>query len=54
MPTPAEKLGKNSGMGEIRAAISASIAKLIDEGRPQKQAAAIAYSQAEKDTARKL
>jgi len=54
MPTPAEKLSAKSSKGEIQAAISESIAMLIDEGREQEQATAIAYSQAEKATGGKV
>ena len=54
MPTPANKLSKNSSMGEIRAAITASISKLIDEGRPREQAIAIAIGQAEKASGKTL
>ena len=54
MPTSAEKLTPNSGKGQIQAAISESIAMLMDEGREQSQATAIAYSQARKATGKEL
>lgn len=54
MPTPAEKLTKDSGDGQIKAAISASIAMLMDEGMEQDQAIAAAYGMAEKATGKTL
>lgn len=54
MPTPAERLRKDSSAEAIREAISASIRQLMHEGRDQKQAAAIAYSQARKSTGKSL
>jgi len=54
MPTMAEKLTPQSSQGQISAAISESIRKLMDEGREQSQATAIAYSQARKATGKEL
>lgn len=46
MPLPTENLTKDSSMDEIREAISRAISQLVDEGREQDQAIAIAYSTA--------
>ncbi|MCK9597416.1 MAG: hypothetical protein M0R06_00170 [Sphaerochaeta sp.] len=54
MPTPAEKLTPKASKGEISAAISESIAMLMDEGMPQDQAVATAYSMAEQATGGKV
>ncbi len=54
MPLPAESLTHESGMKEIRDAISASIKMCIKEGKDQKQCAAIAYSLARKATGKEL
>jgi len=54
MPTTAEGLSPASSMAQIKAAISDTIAQLINEGMPQDQAIAIAYSQAEKATGKTL
>lgn len=54
MPTMAEKLTLQSSDGQIAAAISESIRKLMDEGRPQDQATRIAYEQAAKATGKEL
>lgn len=53
MPTPANRLHSKSTPQERQKAISDSIAQLIKEGYPQKQAEAIAYSQADKATGKK-
>jgi hypothetical protein len=54
VPTPANNLKKDSSPEEIQQAVSDSIAQLVKEGRPQDQAIAIAFSQAEDATGRKL
>ena len=54
MPTMAERLTPQSSQGQIQAAISESIRKLMDEGRPQDQSIAIAYEQARKATGKPL
>jgi len=54
MPTLAQKLTPQSSQGQISAAISESIAQLMDEGRPQDQATRIAYEQARKATGKEL
>ena len=54
MPTLAEKLTPQSSPGQISAAISESIRMLMDEGREQQQAVAIAYEQARKATGKVL
>lgn len=50
MPTLAEGLSPTSSEAQIKAAISDTIAQLVNEGTPQDQAIAIAYSMAEKAT----
>ena len=50
MPLPTESLTKDSTDQEIQAAISAAISQLVNEGRDQDQAIAIAYSTARKAT----
>ena len=54
MPTMAEKLTPQSSQGQISAAISESIRKLMEEGREQDQATAIAIEQASKATGKEL
>jgi len=54
MPTSAEGLTPDTPLPQVKAAISASIAKLIDEGYEQEQAIAMAYSMARKATGREL
>ena len=54
MPTAAERLPKGAGDPQIKAAISESIAQLMDEGYPQDQAIAIAHEQARKSTGKEL
>ncbi|GAH64794.1 unnamed protein product [marine sediment metagenome] len=54
MPTMAEGLTPQSSDAQIKAAISATIALLVREGREQDQAIAIAYSQARKATGKEL
>ena len=54
MPTLAEGLSPSSSMAQIKAAISDTIAQLINEGVPQEQAIAEAYSMAEKATGKSL
>ena len=54
MPTLAEKLTPQSSKGQISAAISDSISQLVNEGRPQEQAVAIAHEQARKATGKSL
>jgi len=53
-PTMAEKLTSQSSQGQISAAISESVRKLMDEGYPQDQAVAISYEQARKATGKEL
>ena len=50
MPLPTESPTKDSSDEQIQAAISAAIKQLVDEGREQDQAIAIAYSTARKAT----
>jgi hypothetical protein len=54
MPVPADNLTSKSSKKSIRQAISESIYILIKEGRDPKQAAAIAYSKAEKAIGHKI
>ncbi len=54
MPTLAERLSPNSSDAQVKAAISDSIAQLMNEGRPQEQAVAIAHEQAAKATGKEL
>ena len=54
MPTRAEQLTPRSSPEEIQIAISASISKLVREGREQDQAIAIAHEQARKATGKAL
>ena len=48
MPTQAERLTPGSSEAQRKAAISATIAQLVNEGMPQDQAVAVAYSMADK------
>jgi predicted NBD/HSP70 family sugar kinase len=50
MPLPTESLTKDSSDQEIQQAISDAIAQLVNEGRDQQQAIAIAYSTARQAT----
>jgi len=50
MPLPTESLTKDSSDDEIQRAISATIEQLVNEGREQDQAIAIAYSSAREAT----
>lgn len=54
MPTLAEKLTPNSSDAQIKAAISNSIQELMQTGRKQEQAVAIAFEQAKKATGKEL
>ena len=54
MSTMAEGLSPSSSDAQIKAAISDSIAQLINEGYPQDQAIKIAYEQAKKATGKEL
>lgn len=54
MPTLAEKLSPKSSDGQISAAISDSIATMMNEGRPQDQAVRIAHEMARKATGKPL
>lgn len=54
MPLPVESLNKDSGIDQVRKAISASIAQCVKEGKDQKQCAAIAYEMARKQTGKSL
>ena len=54
MPTKAEGLSPSSSEEAINAAISESIATLVNEGYPQDQAVRIAYEQARKATGKNL
>ncbi len=54
MPTLAERLSPNSSDAQVKAAISDSIAQLINEGTPQDQAIRIAHEQAAKATGKEL
>ena len=54
MPTLAEKLTSSSSDAQIKAAISNSIQELMNAGREQQQATAIAYEQARKATGKDL
>lgn len=52
MPMPTDSLTKESSDEEIRRAISATISMLVDEGRPQDQAMAIAMDSARRNAGR--
>lgn len=54
MPTAALNLTKDSAPDEVKAAIEATITQLVQEGRPQDQAYAIAYAQASKATGEEI
>ena len=54
MPVPVENLTPESSIVSIREAIGSSIKKLMEEGREQKQAAAIAYDIAREKTGKSL
>lgn len=54
MPLQVDSLDRYSSDVRIGLAIKKSIAKLIDEGREQDQAVAIAYSIARKKTGKEL
>lgn len=54
MPLPVESLTKDSSTQAVREAISQSIAKCMEEGKDQKQCAAIAYSYARDKTGKSL
>jgi len=54
MPLPVEALTPESDITAIRDAISKSIKQCINEGKDQKQCAAIAYSYAREKTGRAL
>lgn len=54
MPLAVEALTKDSSMERIREAISASIKKLMDEGKNQKEAAGQAYGMAREATGKSL
>lgn len=52
MPMPTESLTRDSSDEEIRNAISRTISMLVDEGREQEQAVAIAVSSAREHAGR--
>ncbi len=54
MPTLAEGLSSSSPDEQIKAAISSTIQQLMEEGREQDQAIAIALDQARKATGKEL
>ena len=54
MPLPVEKLTPNSSADAISAAISASIKKLMEEGKSQEEAAGQAYEMARDRTGKSL
>jgi len=54
VPLAVESLTPASSTESIRNAISASIKKCMEEGRPQDQCAAIAYNYAREKTGREL
>ena len=54
MPVPVEQLSPNSSMGQIRAAISESIAQMMEEGMEQMQAVAATFEMARKITGKDL
>ena len=54
MPLAVEGLTPASSTDSIREAISASIKKCMDEGKPQKECAAMAYQYARDKTGREL
>ncbi len=54
MPLPVENLTQSSDMGEIRAAISSTISKLMDEGKPQDQATAQALEMARRASGKEV
>lgn len=53
-PTLAEGLTPDSSEAQIKAAISSTIAQLVNEGYPQDQAIAISHEQAEKAIGRSI
>ena len=54
MPLAVDNLSSNSTPDQIRAAISASIKELIDEGKTQKEAAGQAFGMARDRTGKEL
>jgi len=54
MPLPVEALTPDSGLDPIREAISKSIEQCVQEGKDQKQCAAMAYSIARDKTGQAL
>lgn len=54
MPLAVDNLSKSSSMDAIRAAISATIKKLMHEGKSQKDAAGQAYGMARDKTGKSL
>ena len=54
MPLAVDNLSKDSGTDQIRTAISSTIKKLMDEGKPQKEAAGQAYGMAREKTGKSL
>ena len=54
MPTPAEGLTRESADDAVKQAISATVRQLVEEGFEQRQAVAIAFSQARKSTGKEL
>jgi uncharacterized protein YgiB involved in biofilm formation len=54
MPLAAESLSPDSNDMDVREAISKSIEKCMQEGKSQKECAAIAYSYARKTTGKEL
>ena len=54
MPLAVNKLNKDSTDKDVQDAISATIQKLMDEGKSQKEAAGQAYNQARQATGKEL
>jgi len=54
MPLPVENLTPDSPITSIREAISKSIKQCVNEGKDQKQCAAIAYNIAREKTGKEL
>lgn len=54
VPLAVDKLTKDSSMNQVRDAISATIKKLMEEGKTQKEAAGQAYGMARDKTGKAL
>lgn len=54
MPTAVDRLSKDSGDAQVKAAISDCIATEVNSGRPQDQAVAMCHEMARKKTGKEL